>query len=220
MSDDVGTSPTLQRLERLATQERNRIARRNRSGDSPRTGRAALVHRIERAALAIQSGFLHVRAIVLHHSLVRVFLGAGGVMVVAAWIVELAERHVAGSNIHSFGTSLWWAIVTVTTVGYGDHFPISETGRIVAVVMMMIGIGLIGTLTATVASAFVRNHAESVAKDIAERAQTHHVALKNLLEGMHVRLGDVERRLGASDDELSALDRQADAIAETETLEE
>jgi voltage-gated potassium channel len=174
---------------------------------------------MEHAVVALQAGAHKLRVILLHHALFRVVLGAFGIMVVGAWVVDLTERHVPQSNMHGFGTALWWAIVTVTTVGYGDHFPISTAGRVVACVMMLVGIGLIGTLTATVASAFVRDHAEEAAAKAAAKASEHHVALKDLLEEMHARLGDVERRLGATDDEVATLDQQADERAANEILE-
>ncbi len=75
---------------------------------------------------------------------------------VCAGLVTFAERNAKGANIHDFGQGLWWAIVTVTTVGYGDRYPTTPFGQGVAVLLMLVGIGLIGTLTATVASYFVQ----------------------------------------------------------------
>jgi voltage-gated potassium channel len=57
-------------------------------------------------------------------------------------------------SIHSFGDALWWAVVTATTVGYGDVSPTTTEGRLIAVVLMVTGIGVIGVFTATVASFF------------------------------------------------------------------
>ena len=56
------------------------------------------------------------------------------------------------STITDFGTALWWAFVTVTTVGYGDFSPVTFQGKIIAVVLMFTGIALIGIVTATLAS--------------------------------------------------------------------
>ena len=70
-----------------------------------------------------------------------------------------AERDAAGANITTFGDALWWATATVTTVGYGDRFPVTLEGRIIATVLMLVGIGLVGTVTAAVASWFLgRTH--------------------------------------------------------------
>jgi voltage-gated potassium channel len=66
------------------------------------------------------------------------------------------ERPLENSNIKSFGDGFWWAITTVTTVGYGDRFPISTEGRFIAFFLMLLGISLLGVLTATVAAWFVR----------------------------------------------------------------
>ena len=67
-----------------------------------------------------------------------------------------AEQDATGSTIRSFGDALWWAVVTVTTVGYGDYTPITVVGRLVAVALMLTGIGVIGTVAATVSSWFVQ----------------------------------------------------------------
>jgi voltage-gated potassium channel len=90
--------------------------------------------------------------------------------VVVASGVELAfEEHADGTNIHNFGESLWWAIVTVTTVGYGGYYPVTSGGRCVAVVLMLVGIGLIGALTATIASYFVEEQADQEKADLVRR---------------------------------------------------
>lgn len=79
--------------------------------------------------------------------------GAAALAVVLAAIAVLdAEREVDGANITSFGDALWWACTTVTTVGYGDRFPMTTEGRVIAVVLMLVGIGLVGAVTAAVAT--------------------------------------------------------------------
>jgi voltage-gated potassium channel len=64
------------------------------------------------------------------------------------------ERHYERANIRSGGDALWWAYVTMTTVGYGDKYPISPGGRAVGVVMMTLGLALFGTLTGYLANSF------------------------------------------------------------------
>jgi voltage-gated potassium channel len=71
---------------------------------------------------------------------------------VAALAVLDAERGAQDSNINDFPDALWWAIVTMTTVGYGDHYPVTTMGRYVALGLMIAGIALLGTVTATLAS--------------------------------------------------------------------
>ena len=74
------------------------------------------------------------------------------VLLVASLAILDAERGREGANIETFGGALWWSVTTVTTVGYGDRFPVTGTGRMIAVALMMAGIALIGVVTATLAS--------------------------------------------------------------------
>ena len=88
----------------------------------------------------------------------RPFLYMLIVLFVSSAIVERAEDHKHG--FETFGDSLWWGIVTITTVGYGDLVPESRVGRITATVLMFTGIALLGTVAASLASLF---RAEDVA---------------------------------------------------------
>jgi voltage-gated potassium channel len=72
-----------------------------------------------------------------------------------AAIAYLYERHAPGSNIHTLGESVWWALVTVTTVGYGDYTPVTIPGRITGCLIMAVGLVTLAVLTAQVASSFV-----------------------------------------------------------------
>lgn len=74
------------------------------------------------------------------------------VLYVSALSVFEAERYAEGSNIQTFGEAFWWSLVSVTTVGYGDHFPVTDEGRATAVFLMFIGIGLFSALTALLAA--------------------------------------------------------------------
>ena len=71
----------------------------------------------------------------------------------AGTLAELqAERGAPGSTITTFGTALWWAITTITTVGYGDVYPVTTQGRLVASVLMVAGVAFLGAVTATLSS--------------------------------------------------------------------
>ena len=87
---------------------------------------------------------------------VKVAITAVFISYIAAVQITISERDVEGSNIKTFSDGLWWAVTTVTTVGYGDRFPTTSEGRILAVMLMLVGISLVGVITASVASWFVR----------------------------------------------------------------
>ena len=81
-----------------------------------------------------------------------------GLVLIVATLVMSAERG-HDSELDSFPDALWWAVATVTTVGYGDVVPVSQVGRAFAYVLMIGGIGLFGALTANFASILVRRDA-------------------------------------------------------------
>jgi voltage-gated potassium channel len=70
------------------------------------------------------------------------------------------ERYLPGTKIDSFGKAIWWSITTVTTVGYGDVYPITNAGRVIAVLLMISGISLVGVVTAALASWIIQRVAE------------------------------------------------------------
>jgi voltage-gated potassium channel len=160
---------------------------------------------IERMGLLLQEAELRVETVLRHHSLFRVLIAAAATLFLGAWLVLLFEEKAKGSNIHSYPDALWWAVVTVTTVGYGDRFPVSEGGRVVAVILMLLGIGLIGVLTATVASVFVKEHTDASR----EEYRKGHEDLGQQLSVISNRLADLERRLGATPAEVAAADAAA-----------
>jgi voltage-gated potassium channel len=87
---------------------------------------------------------------------IKVFLASIFVAYISAVQMTISERAFEGSNIKNFGDGVWWAITTVTTVGYGDRYPTTTEGRFLAVVLMIMGISLMGVITASVAAWFVK----------------------------------------------------------------
>lgn len=96
----------------------------------------------------------------------KVFLFSILIAYIAAVQITITERDVANSNIKSFGDGLWWAVTTVTTVGYGDKFPTTSLGRVLAVGLMLVGISLMGVITASVAAWFVKMSQEDSNKQL------------------------------------------------------
>ncbi|SHO58602.1 ion transporter [Vibrio quintilis] len=99
-----------------------------------------------------------------------------------------AEQGIEGSNIQTAGDAIWWAFVTMTTVGYGDYYPVTFEGRVVAAILMTAGVGLFGTFTGLVASWLVHHGAkEQQESDVALRQEIHELkseiqALRALIE--------------------------------------
>lgn len=94
----------------------------------------------------------------------RPFLYVALMLFISTAIVMRAENHRHG--FATYGDALWWGIVTITTVGYGDIVPQSEVGRITATVLMLTGVALLGTVAASLASLFrLEDKAEEESQD-------------------------------------------------------
>lgn len=110
----------------------------------------------------------------------RVIMYVTGASLLLVWVAALAvldaERGHDGS-IQTLGQGIWWAFVTITTVGYGDYFPVTPTGQLVAVGVMIGGITLIGVVTATLASWIVEKvGAANEAEEAATKAHVEQLA--------------------------------------------
>jgi voltage-gated potassium channel len=137
--------------------------------------------RVFRLGVAVSLAMRRARAVLQHRQFHFVALLA----VVAVVLGGLAIYTVEGSptgHIQSVGDGIWWAIVTATTVGYGDISPSTTEGRIIAVVLMLLGIGVIGAFTATVASFFVAQEEGSELAEIAARLERVEAKLDALIE--------------------------------------
>jgi len=106
------------------------------------------------------------------------------VVIFGALLVLAVERDYPGSDIKNYGDALWWAVVTVTTVGYGDFVPVSPEGRAIAVLMLVNGVVLISVVTAIIAARFVSDQDEGEARItldlLDERLQRIEAALADL----------------------------------------
>jgi len=138
--------------------------------DAFRWGRTARVMRILRVLRGVKS------ARALTHFVVgrraeSAFLASVLVtllLLVSGSIAILEFEVPGGGNIANAEDAMWWAVSTMTTVGYGDRYPITSEGRIVAVFLMAAGVGLFGTVSGAVASWFLSPAAEEADVDLAE----------------------------------------------------
>src|SRR5262245_7893865 len=148
-----------------------------------RWGRAARVLRIFRVLRGVRATKL-IATFVMHRRAEAALLAAGLVsllILVCASIAILQFETGPESNIHGASDALWWAIVTMTTVGYGDRFPVTHEGRIVGALLMAAGVGLFGTFSGFVAAWFL---APGRAKAVSEFESMRNeiVALRRLVE--------------------------------------
>jgi voltage-gated potassium channel len=89
-------------------------------------------------------------------------------LLVISSVAVLQFERVPGANIKSPDDAFWWALVTITTVGYGDRFPVTHEGRMVGAVLMIAGVGLFGTFAGFVASWFLRPTERRQTDDVEE----------------------------------------------------
>jgi voltage-gated potassium channel len=133
-----------------------------------RSARFLRLLREGRVGVFLLRGFEAVKDVLTRHKLHYTLLVAGAMTVGAGVIVAELEHGVKDATIANLPDGLWWAVTTVTTVGYGDKYPITAAGRAVAVVLMLVGVGLFGLLAASLASFLIERgpHEEVLPDDI------------------------------------------------------
>lgn len=126
--------------------------------DALRSARLARILRIFRVLRAVRAAKI-LAEFILRHRAKNALLAASFIallLVVFASIGMLHFETVPDANIKTPEDALWWAMETITTVGYGDRFPVTSEGRVLAAVLMICGVGLIGIFTGFVAFWFMR----------------------------------------------------------------
>jgi voltage-gated potassium channel len=133
--------------------------------------------RLVRAAAVLTIGLKAARHTLLHRNFHYVLVFSAGVVGLATiglWLVEGTTNR----GMQSFGDALWLAVATVTTVGYGDVTPVTGEGRVITLVLMFVGIGVVSIFTATVTSSYFKQEKE---KETA-RLETRLDAIEHKLE--------------------------------------
>jgi voltage-gated potassium channel Kch len=90
---------------------------------------------------------------------------------IISWGVLLAEQGAPHANIKTYHDALWWALVTICTVGYGDYYPVTGAGQLMAVILMFLGLGIIGVLSSYLASTFISLERRRKAQIVGENEQ-------------------------------------------------
>ncbi|WP_027697801.1 MULTISPECIES: ion transporter [Vibrio] len=94
------------------------------------------------------------------------------------------ERDAIDSNIHTAGDALWWSLVTISTVGYGDHYPVTVGGKVLATAMIICGVGIFGMISGLITS-ILTSPVKTEAED--------NNALQQLLSQQQIMLDKIER---------------------------
>lgn len=115
--------------------------------------------RIARLAVRVEILVRESKAFFIDSSLIYISTASAVIVFSAALAFHYFEMSV-NPNVHGFFDSFWWAMATVTTVGYGDIYPVTTEGRIVAIFLMLTGIGTLGVYTAAIANYVIRQNRE------------------------------------------------------------
>jgi voltage-gated potassium channel len=133
----------------------------------------------------------------LERALARAQTPRGGAEVIATIttiatvVCGLLMTTIDHKNFTTLGEGLWWSVQTVTTVGYGDHVPTNVTGRLVASLVMLLGLAFLSVITAAITSSFVARATEEQAR----RAGGAAPATEHDVRGINERLDRLEALL-------------------------
>ena len=120
---------------------------------------------------------------------------SASVVVLGGTAVWRLERDRPGSTFRSWGDGIWWALTTMTTVGYGDHVPGTTSGRVVAAVIMIMGVAVLGAVAAVVALIFASSVARREERILEAEGRTLEARLEARLDTVDARLAGIEELL-------------------------
>ena len=159
--------------------------------------------RLVRSFAGLYRAGLHIQGLARHKGFAWLLTAWLGVMALCSAWMYIAEKGV-NSAIQNPFDALWWGVVTLTTVGYGDVYPVTTEGRLAAMALMLLGIGLFGAITATITSYLMT----SDLRRVESKVETD-VALDQTME-RRTSSPAVERTSSASGSLVSDLERLAD----------
>ncbi|SHN42585.1 potassium channel family protein [Cryptosporangium aurantiacum] len=171
-------------------------------------GLVSMVGRLSRQSLEVRTGtYTAILAI--------------GVLFAGAVTVYDAEQADPDANIKTFPDALWWAMTTMTTVGYGDRFPVTGQGRLMAAVLMLAGIAILGIVTASIAAWFIGQFSavsaavETAAESVEEAAESVEDAVDHQTE-LLAAVRELSQRLAGLESRVDDAVRRLDAVRHTE----
>ena len=150
-------------------------------------------------SLAGQDGTMHRSLSVTVTSVLRLALATA---VVSASVVLLGgaavwqmERDRPGTTFRTWGDGVWWALTTMTTVGYGDHVPETTSGQVIAALIMIMGVAVLGAVAAVVALIFASAVARREERILEAEGRTLEARLEARLDALDARLARIEEHL-------------------------
>ncbi|MFJ4961052.1 pH-gated potassium channel KcsA [Streptomyces sp. ADI96-02] len=123
-------------------------------------------------------------------------VGVVVVLVLGSWAIVPFESTAPRATITSFPLALWWSVETATTVGYGDLYPVTAPGRVIAVVVMLVGISVFSIVTASLATWFVGSaarRARAVARTLEHVEREGEANAARELRALHTRFDRLEQ---------------------------
>lgn len=125
----------------------------------------------------------------------RIAIYVGGSLALTSFVGAVAvldaERESPDANILNFGDAIWWVATTLSTVGYGDHYPVTTVGRCVAVALMIVGVAFLGVVTASLAAWLIEQVREI-------EAESDAIQRRDIL-AVHQEVRELRAQLAAQD---------------------
>ncbi|MBC87389.1 MAG: hypothetical protein CL677_09455 [Bdellovibrionaceae bacterium] len=139
---------------------------------------------------------------VLHHVFLSVLIFISAACVFCSSMVYLFERNMPGSNIEGFWDALWWGVVTLLTVGYGDRYPVTLEGRMFAMLLMFCGVTAVGILTARISSFFLARELDDRRGIVDQQLISNHLIIcgwKDNMEEFLLQIIEANPKLTSAD---------------------